>query len=131
MTDTRTRPLLGGFRVLVVEDQYLIADEMRRTVAALGGTVVGPCPTVEDAIATLNTEKVDFALLDLNLRGQQVLPVADELIRRGIPFAFATGYEDWVIPAEYRNHPRIEKPASKVALRKIVETALAARQTAD
>jgi DNA-binding NtrC family response regulator len=116
--------LLEGVRVLIVEDQYLIADEMSRAVAALGGAVVGPCPTVETAIARLDSEVVGFALLDLNLRGEQVLPVADELSRRGIPFAFATGYEDWVIPAQYRQRPRIQKPVSDVALRRAIGSAL-------
>jgi ActR/RegA family two-component response regulator len=116
--------LLSGVSVLIVEDQYLIADEMSRAVKALGGAVVGPCPTVETAIARLESETVGFALLDLNLRGEQVLPVADELTRRGVPFAFATGYEDWVIPPQYRQRPRIQKPVSDVALRKAIGCAL-------
>jgi DNA-binding NtrC family response regulator len=116
--------LLSGVNVLIVEDQYLIADEMSRAVTALGGVVVGPCPTVEAAIARLQAEIVGFALLDLNLRGEKVLPVADELIRRDIPFAFATGYEDWVIPPEYRQRPRIQKPVSEPALRKAIGCAL-------
>jgi ActR/RegA family two-component response regulator len=115
---------LKGLRVLIVEDQYLIADELRRAVTALGATPVGPCPTVDDAIVVLDSQPVHFALLDLNLRGEQVLPVADELIRRGVPFAFATGYEPWVIPEQYRKHPRIEKPASPIALRQALEGAL-------
>jgi ActR/RegA family two-component response regulator len=116
--------LLSGVNVLIVEDQYLIADEMSRAVTALGGKVVGPCPTVEAAIARLEAEPVGFALLDLNLRGEQVLPVADALNARNIPFAFATGYEDWVIPPEYRRHLRIQKPVSDVALRKAIGVAL-------
>ena len=115
---------LTGLRVLIVEDQYLIADEMRRAVTALGGTVVGPCSTVEDAIAKLKSEKVQFGLLDISLRGEEVLPVADEMMRRGLPFAFATGYEEWVIPPKYRDHPRIEKPASPIALRNALEAAV-------
>ena len=115
---------LDGLRVLIVEDQFLIADDMRRAVTALGAAVVGPCATVEDAIARLKSEPVQVGLLDLSLRGEQVLPVADEMIRRGVPFAFATGYEEWVIPARYRGHPRIEKPASASALREVLEGGL-------
>lgn len=123
MTHNGTGPL-SGVNVLIVEDQYLIADEMSRAITALGGQVVGPCPTVETAIARLDAEEVGFALLDLNLRGEQVLPVADELNNRAIPFAFATGYEDWVIPPEYRKHLRIQKPVSEMALRKAIGAAL-------
>jgi len=124
MNEDRAPCLLHGLRVLIVEDQYLIADEMTRAVTALGGTVVGPCPTVEAAIAVLETETVEFALLDLNLRGEQVLPIADELSARQIPFAFATGYDDWVIASRHRKRPRLEKPVSIEALRRAANTIL-------
>ena len=67
---------LNGLRVLIVEDQYLIADEMRRAVTALGGTVVGPCSTVEDAIAKLKSEEVqriDFQgkFIDFRIAGEK------------------------------------------------------------
>lgn len=110
------RPPLSGLSVLIVEDQYLIADEMRRLVSQLGGTVVGPCATVEEAIAQLKTETVEFALVDLNLRGHSAEPVAAELTRRSIPFAFASGYEDGVIPSTYADHVWLEKPVTAKTL---------------
>jgi len=124
MTEDRPPCLLAGKNVLIVEDQYLIADEMSRAVTALGGKVVGPCPTVESAIERLKSEAVEFALLDLNLRGEQVIPVADALSERDIPFAFATGYEDWVIAPEHRGRPRLEKPVSMESLRRTVNSML-------
>lgn len=120
MTDT----LLSGRRVLIVEDQYLIADEMRRAVAALGGEVVGPCPSAADAMAQLENGPVEFALLDLNLGDEQVGRVADELAAKGVPFAFATGYEAWVIPPEHQNRLRIEKPVTREALKAALKQAL-------
>jgi two-component SAPR family response regulator len=116
---------LAGLNVLIVEDQYLIADEMRRLVAELGGHVVGPCATVDAAIAGLKSHTVQFALLDLNLRGHSAEPVAAELTRRSIPFAFASGYEDWVVPASYAGHIWLEKPVTAKALS---EAALRMRQ---
>ena len=111
---------LAKLNVLIVEDQYLIADEMRRLVTALGGTVVGPCATVDEAIARLKSDAVQFAVLDLNLRGHSAEPVAAELTRRAIPFAFASGYEDWVIPSSYADHLWLEKPVTAKALAEVV-----------
>jgi two-component SAPR family response regulator len=112
---------LTGLNVLIVEDQYLIADEMRRVVSELGGTVVGPCATVADAIQRLKSEAVEFALLDLNLRGHSAEPVAAELTRRSIPFAFASGYEDWVVPSTYADHIWLEKPVTAKALSEVAQ----------
>lgn len=109
---------LAGLRILVVEDQFLIADDMRRAVAELGGEVVGPCPTVEAAQAVLAERPVDFAILDLNLQGDEVFPVAGELKRRAIPFAFATGYEAWVVPPEFQDRPLLHKPVASKELEK-------------
>jgi two-component SAPR family response regulator len=110
------RQPLSGLKVLIVEDQFLIADDLSRAVTRLGAMVVGPCPTVAIAQATLADQPVDFAVLDLNLRGDQVFPVAEELARRAIPFAFATGYEAWVIPPEFQDRPLLHKPVGPADL---------------
>lgn len=109
---------LDGLNVLIVEDQFLIADDLSRAVKALGARVVGPCPTVAIAQATLADQPVDVAILDLNLRGDHVFPLAEELNRRAIPFAFATGYEAWVIPPEFQERPLLHKPVSSAELEK-------------
>jgi len=115
MNGESSKPLTRR-RVLVVEDQYLVADEMRRVVEGLGGQVVGPVPRAQRALDLLDAGEVDFALLDINLAGENVYPLAAELLRRGAPFIFATGCEPWVIPTEFRDTPRLEKPVTAKAL---------------
>lgn len=98
-------------RILVVEDEYFIADDMRRAITKLGGEVIGPVPTKELALDLLaSTETVDAAVLDINLRGEVVYPVADALVKRGIPFVFATGYDVGSVVGSYAHVPRWEKP---------------------
>lgn len=104
--------------VLVVEDQFLIADEMRRAIAALGGRTLGPCPSIAAARRLLEHETPDMAVVDINLQGDEVYPLVDDLLAREIPLAFATGYEDWAIPEAYRNIERLQKPVAAAALRK-------------
>ena len=121
------RPL-DGMNVLIVEDQFLIADDLSRALSGLGARVVGPCPTVEIAQATLADQPVDFAVLDLNLRGDHVFPLAEELNRRAIPFAFATGYEAWVIPTEFQGRPLLHKPVSSAELERTLNGLQAAKR---
>jgi two-component SAPR family response regulator len=101
---------LEGRRVLVVEDQYLVADEMRRMIVGMGGDVLGPAARSATALSLLSNATVDFALLDINLGDGNAYPIAAELLRREVPFIFATGYEPWVIPEAFRDVPRLDKP---------------------
>lgn len=113
---------LTGIRVLIVEDQFLIADEMARSVTALGGEPLGPCPTVAAARSHINASRPDVALLDVNLKGEDVFALAADLARMEVPFAFATGYESWMIPPAYRERPRLEKPVSPTSLQRVIAT---------
>lgn len=98
-------------RVLVVEDDYLLADDLRRELGRLGIAVLGPVPTVAEALDLLaGPEAPDAALLDLNLGGELVFAVADALAARGVPFAFLTGYDRWAWADRYADAPRFEKP---------------------
>jgi DNA-binding response OmpR family regulator len=101
---------LAGRRVLVVEDEYLLADDMAQALRKLGAEVVGPVPTTDKALALLDSEPIDGAVLDINLRGQMAFPVADVLRERGVPFVFATGYDQATVPSAYDGVPRWEKP---------------------
>lgn len=102
---------LAARRVLVVEDEYFIADDMAKALAQIGAEVVGPVPTRDQALALLSQEGAfDAAVLDINLRGEVVYPVADALRARGIPFVFATGYDESTVPSVYEDVPRWEKP---------------------
>lgn len=81
-------------RVLIVEDEYLVAETYRYAVEVLGHEVVGPSPSVGAALDILERERVDVALLDVLLRGKVVVPVARRLRELGIPFLFLTGSSD-------------------------------------
>lgn len=109
-------PTLAGRRVLVLEDEYFLADELARALIRLRAEVVGPVPTLAEALALLDSARVDAAVLDVNLRGEMAFPVVDALRARGIPFVFATGYNQAVLPSEYAAVPRWQKPFDPEAL---------------
>jgi CheY-like chemotaxis protein len=107
---------LIGHRVLVVEDDYLIAMLVTEWLEAAGADVVGPAPTVEKALALIETDVVDAAILDVNLGyGRTVYPVADKLSAIGVPYMFATGDVMMTIADAYKHQPRVEKPFSETA----------------
>ena len=103
-------------RVLVVEDEYFIADDISRALIRHGAEVVGPVPTVQQARALLDSQALDLAVLDINLRGELVYPLVAELSRRGVPMVFATGYDAAAIPADYGAIPAWSKPFDYNAL---------------
>ena len=111
MTSAEAIEPLSGRRVLVVEDEFFIADDLARLLARLGGEVVGPVPTCEQALGLLSgPERIDLAVLDIDLRGESAFPIADALTERGVPFLFATGYEQASVPDRFRHRPLWEKP---------------------
>jgi len=106
-----------GLRILVAEDEYLVADDLRRELEAAGADVLGPVPTVASALALLAvSDAVDGAILDVNLGGETVVPVAEALSARHVRFVFATGYDAWAMPAAYGDAPRCEKPVDLKSL---------------
>jgi ActR/RegA family two-component response regulator len=109
---------LRGRRLLVVEDEYLIAAALERALEDRGAEVVGPAGSVEGALRLVEAEgdRLDGAVLDINLRDERVYPVADALAARGVPFVFLTGYDAQVIPDTYAGVPRSEKPVSTALL---------------
>jgi CheY-like chemotaxis protein len=103
---------LHGRRLLVVEDDYLIADELRDELTGAGAEVIGPVPTVARALQIMGSHAtLDGAILDINLGGEKVFPLVDVLRQRGIPCVFMTGYDRQAIPAVYANVPLCKKPA--------------------
>lgn len=100
---------LAGRRVLVVEDDYFLADDIGAALWQAGASVVGPVPTLTDALARLSTP-VDAAMLDICLRGEFAWPLVDMLLARGVPFLFATGYGPEVVPPAYAAVPHWLKP---------------------
>lgn len=104
------RPL-NGVRVMVVEDEYLLADDILQALVAAGAAVIGPVPSVGEAAAILDDGPAfDLAILDVNLRGELVYPIADALVDRGIGFAFATGYDRAALPVRFAKTLAIDKP---------------------
>jgi DNA-binding response OmpR family regulator len=105
----------------VVEDEYMMAQDLREALESQGAEVMGPVASVADALELLRDRPAPYAaILDINLQGEMVYPVADELRAMGIPFLFATGYEPWSIPEAYKDVPRVEKPVElKQATRKL------------
>lgn len=103
-------PLLKGKRILVVEDEPLVAMDLESQLLALGCIVVGPAPSVGRAMAHLDESEVDAALVDANLGGERVGGLAAALTRQGIPFAFATGYERSALPRGFQDVPLLAKP---------------------
>jgi CheY-like chemotaxis protein len=99
---------LQGVKVLVVEDEYLVATLMENMLASAGCVVAGPIPRLAQALDAASSEACDVAVLDVNLAGERVYPVADILAQRNVPFVFVTGYG--VLPGEYANRPRLCKP---------------------
>ncbi len=111
MPDPLSASVLQGRRILVVEDEYMMAEDLRRDLEKVGAEVVGPVPSVADALRLLAREDgLDGAVLDVNLRGEKAYPVADALRERGVPFVLATGYEQWALPEAYKEVPRCDKP---------------------
>lgn len=102
---------MAGRRILLVEDEYFIADDLSRTFEANGAEVVGPAASVGRALDLIAaTERLDGAVLDVDLQGEIAYAVADALVARDVPFVFATGYDEASIPADYTHVARCEKP---------------------
>jgi DNA-binding NarL/FixJ family response regulator len=108
-----TGEVLRGRRVMIVEDEMLVAMEMESLLADQGCAVVGPAATVERALALLAHERPDAAILDVNLNGTTAAPVAAALKAQGVPFVLATGYGDaQPLQPELKDAPRVDKPVN-------------------
>ena len=119
---------ISGLRIMVVEDEFWIAQDIARTLTQAGAEVIGPISNVDQAMEWLReNHPVDTAVLDINLSGKKVFPLADELLERGVPFIFTTGYDTDTIPEPLRGVPRIEKPAGSAQV--ISEVAAAVFRT--
>jgi CheY-like chemotaxis protein len=104
---------LAGRRILVVEDEYLIAMDLKRWLRGAGVEVIGPVPSVDQALDLIEEEgnALDAAVLDINLGGGEVVyPAADRLSALGVPYLFATGDVRVHDDPAYRDRPRLEKP---------------------
>ena len=107
----------AGRRVLVVEDEALVAMLLETILEDMGCMAVGPAATVDEGLRMAADEAVDAALLDVNVAGRQVFPVAQALKDRGVPFVFSTGYGEGGLPDEWRGQPTLQKPFTEAAVR--------------
>jgi CheY-like chemotaxis protein len=101
---------LSGRRVLLVEDEAIIALDFAALLTDLGAVVVGPAHSVANALELLNEGKIDCAVLDVNLDGEPVYPVARALETRGIPFVFVTAYYGEKVDSQFQDCPVLQKP---------------------
>ena len=97
-------------RILLVEDEIFVVWLLEDMLADLGCAVVGPASSVNQALAMIDAEAIDAAVLDVNLNGQMSYPIADALAARGVPFVFSTGYGKDRLLDRYRIFPVMQKP---------------------
>jgi CheY-like chemotaxis protein len=105
-----------GQRILVVEDEYMVAEDVRRWLQGHGAEVIGPAPRLARAHALIASERIDAAVLDIHVAGKLVFPAADALAERRIPFLFMSGFDRSIIPARFAHVQLLEKPISLEAL---------------
>lgn len=116
MTEVNLAPtnVLHGRRILIVEDDYMSAQDAAKALAKAGAETHGPVPAVADALKLVSAEQggIDGALLDVNVRDGMIWPVVDALQAQGVPLVLVTGYDAEAIPPAYAGLPRCEKPGT-------------------
>ena len=111
--------VLPPLRILVVEDEGLIALNLELILRRFGCEIIGPVSEVDDIVDAAKTHRPDGAFLDVNLRGRKVFDVLPEMMELGVPCVLSSGYDDpMLFPAAFRNMPRIAKPFDEAALRR-------------
>ena len=124
---------LQSMTVMVVEDEYFIADELRRQLTDLGANVLGPVGGIDEALETLaGATRLDAAVLDVNLNERMAYAIADALRARGVPLVFATGYDAASLPQQYGDIPICCKPVEPKLLCDLIlraQTSVTARPT--
>lgn len=109
----------SGLRVLLVEDENLIALLLEDMLTDLGHTVIGPVARLNKALEIAQREALDAAILDVNINGGDTYPVAEALAARDIPFFFSTGYGKNSLRTPYHDHPTLQKPFQQDDLQKL------------
>jgi CheY-like chemotaxis protein len=118
---TEGRPAQPTAGVLIVEDEVMIRILLESMLRKLGYTIAAEAGRVEEALQLASNVDFDLAILDVNLNGKSVSPVADMLSARGMPFVFVTGYGEGGIPEAYRDRPILKKPFQMNGLRRVLE----------
>lgn len=109
--------LLRGRRILIVEDEYFLANDIDLALRSYGADIAGPVGDIEDALRLLDGGALfDGAVLDVNIRDEMIFPIARELQARQVPFVFTTGYDKKIIGKEFENVTLWEKPIDVPAM---------------
>ena len=111
-------------RVLVVEDELMIRMLLEDMLGELGYTIAAQAARIDEALDAAKNAAFDVAILDVNLNGETIMPVAEALDARGTPFVFATGYADAVLPEAFRDRPMLKKPFQADGLDRSLQRAL-------
>jgi CheY-like chemotaxis protein len=111
---------LEGLRVLVVEDEMMVSMLIEDMLTDLGCTIIGPASRLDEALALARETELDCAVLDVNLGGQPIFPLADLLREKGAPFAFATGYGDAGLREVDKGAPVLQKPFREADLARVL-----------
>jgi CheY-like chemotaxis protein len=117
----------SALRILVVEDEMLVALLLQTLLEEFGHRIVGPVAQLDAAIEMAEREPVDLAILDVNINGAEVYPVAATLQSRNIPFLFVTGYGRTSLREPYRNRPALQKPYRSDDLRHAIAEVVGTR----
>lgn len=112
--------LPSGLRVLIVEDEMIVAWALADMLSRIGCVVVGRAVRVNQALAMIAAEAIDVALLDINLHGEKCFPVAEALAKRAVPFVFSTAYHNENLPEAYQCAPMLQKPFDASTLAKML-----------
>src|SRR6476646_11092891 len=120
----QVQPAMPAKRILVVEDELMIRMLLEDMLGELGYTVTAEAGRLDEALQAAKTADFDLAILDVNLDGEPVSPVADALAARGTPFVFATGYGERALPESHRERPTLKKPFQLEHLKHTLERAL-------
>ena len=108
--DKKQTGALAGVRVLVIEDEYYIADDIRRALVGEGATIIGPIGNLSSAQEAIEAGGFDWAIMDLNLHGESAVDLIDQLIVMGRRFVVGTGYSGSSVPQRLHQYPRLRKP---------------------
>ncbi|MDN3588994.1 MULTISPECIES: response regulator [Methylobacterium] len=118
--------LLNGARVLVVEDEAAISMLLEDMLLDFGCTVVGPAARLSTALEMAASETFEVAILDVNVAGEPIYPVAEAIVKRNLPIVFSTGYGGAGIREPFRDRPVVQKPFSQADLKRTLLAAVAA-----
>jgi DNA-binding response OmpR family regulator len=115
-----THPGSPDLRILLVEDDFLVGVQLEEDLNAAGHATLGPFNSLASAREAARSRAFDLAILDVNLRGEQVFPLADELIARGVPLILLTGYQPSDLPQRLRGLAHLPKPYDPAALARAI-----------